>query len=159
MLCLSYLHKNSESLLYFTGCIQGSITVTLGCNMALFVSIKMKRHFISGNIDLTTLYISKYFQRIYHVRKSGICQQWWCMPVIPELWRMKQEDHKFEASWTVLWDAVSKNKQKMVFTLSQNPSLWIAKKAHFQSCFNIYMSSIWDQMMAKGWDIFVHYRV
>jgi hypothetical protein len=32
------------------------------------------------------------------VFENKIIQVWWCMPVIPVLWRQRQEDFKFKAS-------------------------------------------------------------
>jgi hypothetical protein len=48
---------------------------------------------------------------------------WWCRPAIPDKWRLRQEDYKFEASQG---DTVSKKitkKYSLIFLLAELPPL------------------------------------
>jgi hypothetical protein len=42
---------------------------------------------------------------------------WWCTPVISTLWRLRQDDHEFEASWGYIVRPCLKKQNKQKFSL------------------------------------------
>ena len=60
---------------------------------------------------------------------------WWCMPVIPVFGRLRQEDHRFVASLSILVRPCFKIQNKPgVVAQVYNPSTWEAETGGSQVC-------------------------
>jgi hypothetical protein len=49
---------------------------------------------------------------IRQIPKSGLCQAWWFMPIIPAFGRLRQENLDFETSLGYIVETVSQKKKK-----------------------------------------------
>jgi hypothetical protein len=59
--------------------------------------------------------MSKFSKYLIIYQKLMVSQAWWCMPIIPALGRLRQEDHdEFEASQGYTMRSYHKIKQKLI---------------------------------------------
>jgi hypothetical protein len=60
---------------------------------------KKSKHFLAEKI-VPCIFLSQVFcKKLFDLFLGNTrCQVWCCVPLIPVFWRLKQEDHEFEAS-------------------------------------------------------------